>query len=258
MKRLLLGLVFLGPAIVSAQSAFDGVWRTNLESTDFVGKETYNLQDGLFRCSTCDPKVETRADGKDHALAGSPYYDTVNVRVVDDRTVEVVNKKAGKVAATVKLSASTDGKSLATEFVNVNKSGQQVSGKYMAIRLEPAPATAHRISGVWKPGKLDGLSENAMEITYKTTDDSLSMSDNAGNSYTAKLDGKDYPYKGDAGITAIAVRKIDARTIEETYKRNGKTVGVSRLTVAPDGKTLSASYQDKLRDIAVKWTADKR
>jgi hypothetical protein len=111
---------------------------------------------------------------------------------------------------------------------------------------------------VWRPGKLEGLSENAMDVTYKATGDTLSMSDNAGNSYTAKLDGKDYPYKGDAGITAVAVRKIDARTIEESYKRNGKTIAVTRLTVAPDGKVLSASYQDKVRDVEVKWTADKR
>jgi hypothetical protein len=258
MKRLLFGLVFLVPAIVSAQSAFDGVWRINLQSTDYIGKENYNLQDGVFRCSTCDPKVETTADGQDHPVSGSPYFDTVNVRAIDDRTIEVVNKKGGKVAATLKLSASNDGKSLAVEFVNVNEGGQQVKGKYMATRLEPAPASAHRISGVWRPGKLEGLSENAMDVTYKATGDTLSMSDNAGNSYTAKLDGKDYPYKGDAGITAVAVRKIDARTIEESYKRNGKTIAVTRLTVAPDGKVLSASYQDKVRDVEVKWTADKR
>jgi hypothetical protein len=100
---------------------------------------------------------------------------------------------------------------LAVEFVNVNEGGQQVKGKYMATRLEPAPASAHRISGVWRPGKLEGLSENAMDVTYKATGDTLSMSDNAGNSYTA-----------------------------------------------PDGKVLSASYQDKVRDVEVKWTADKR
>lgn len=99
---------------------------------------------------------------------------------------------------------------------------------------------------------------NAMEVTYKATADGLSMSDKAGNSYTASFDGKDYPYKGDPGVAAVSLQKIDARTLEETFKRNGKAVGVSRMTLAPDGKSMSVSYQDKVRDVAVKWTAAKR
>jgi hypothetical protein len=258
MKKLLFAAVFLAPTILLAQSGFDGVWRMNLQNTQYVGKENYSLQNGVFRCSTCDPKIDTKADGQDHSVSGSPYFDAVNVRVVDDRTVEIVYKKKAKVSGTSKLSASPDGKTLATEFANVTEGGQTVNGKYTAARLAAAPGSAHKISGVWQPGKLDDISENVMEVTYKGDGDGLSMSDKAGNSYTAKFDGKDYPYKGDPGITTVALQKIDARIIEETYKRDGKTVGVSRKTVAPDGKTMSVSFEDKVRSVTIKWTADKR
>jgi len=30
------------------------------------------------------------------------------------------------------------------------------------------------------------------------------------------------------------------------------------MTLAPDGKSVSLVYQDKVRDLTVKWTADKR
>ena len=84
------------------------------------------------------------------------------------------------------------------------------------------------------------------------------MSDQAGDSYTAKFDGKDYPYKGDPGTTSVSLKKIDANTIEETYKRNGKVIIVNRMTVAPDGKTLSANFEDKLRSVTFKSTAEKQ
>jgi hypothetical protein len=258
MKKLLLAVVVLGSTTVLAQSPFDGVWRMNLENTQYVGKESYNLQNGVFRCTTCDPKIDARADGQDHPASGSPYFDTVNVRIVDDRTVEIVYKKNGKVSSTVKMVASPDGKALNTEFVSVTEGGQKLAGNYASSRVDAAPGSAHRTSGVWQPGKLANASETMRETTYKTTGDRLSMSDKAGNSYTAAFDGKDHPFKGDPGITTVSLRKIDANTIEETYKRDGKTVGVSRMTITAGGKTMSASFHDTVRDVTVKWTADKK
>lgn len=65
--------------------------------------------------------------------------------------------------------------------------------------------------------------------------------------FTAKFDGKDYPITGtavSAGAEAIALRRIDERTIEWTYKRSGQSISrgeTTRCTISPDGKTLSCS-----------------
>lgn len=258
MKKLVLGFLFLAPTLLLAQSEFDGAWRINLQNTQYVGKETHSLKDGVFQCSSCDPKLDAKADGQDHPVTGSPYSDAVNIRVVDDRTVEVVSKKNGKMVSSSKISASPDGKMLTTEFITVTQGGQNITGKYTSSRVGAAPAAAHKISGTWQPGKLDNVSENAMEVTYKSNGDGLSMSDKSGNSYTAKFDGKDYPYKGDPGVTSVVLRKIDGRTVEETYKRDGKIIAVNRMTIAPGGKTMTVSAQDKVRDVTIKWTASKR
>jgi hypothetical protein len=250
--------VFLAPAILFAQSAFDGTWRVNLQSTQYFGKENFSLQDGVYRCSSCVPKINVKADGQDHQVSGSPYFDTINVRVVDDRTVETVAKKGGKLSGRTKLTASQDGKTLTTEFTGVTENGQNISGKYTSARVDAAREGAHKISGVWQPGKLESASENVLRVTYKVTEDGLSMTDQTGNSYTAKFDGKDYPFKGNPGVTSVSLKKIDANTIEETAKRNGKVIGVIRMTVAADGKTMSVNREDKLQGITVKWTAEKQ
>jgi hypothetical protein len=56
----------------------------------------------------------------------------------------------------------------------------------------------------------------------------------------------------------VSLKKIDANTIEETAKRNGKVISVRRMTVAADGKTMSVNSAGKLRGVTIKWTAEKQ
>ncbi len=251
-------MVLLAPAMLFAQSSLDGTWKFNPQNAQFVGKDNFSLQDGMYRCDTCAPKIQVKADGQDQKVSGSPYFDTTNVKAVDDRNVEIVNKKGGKVSGTSKMSASEDGNTLTTEWSFTSESGQQGSGKFTSKRVGTAPAGANRISGEWKPEKIENASENLMTVTYKVTEDGLSMTDQIGDSYTAKFDGKDYPYKGDPGTTHVSLKKIDANTIEETDKRDGKVISVTRITVAPDGKTMSFNIDDKLHNSSMKWTAEKQ
>ncbi len=257
MKKL--GIVFFVLGAVSAfgQSAFDGTWRLNPQSATFKGNDKFSLQSGTWQCDTCVPKVNVKADGQDQKVSGSPYYDTVSVREVDDHTVEITSKKAGKLAGTTKMTASNDGNTLTTEWSFVSESGKEGSGKYNSERVGDSVAGANKVSGTWKPGKVEGASESVSTFTYKVTEDGLSMSDPVGDSYTAKFDGKDYPYKGDPGTTSVSLKKIDANTIEETDKRKGKVITVVRMTVDPDGKTMKIAVDDKLHNTTANWTANK-
>jgi hypothetical protein len=258
MKGLITLALLLAPGTLFAQSALDGTWRIDPQSMTMVGTEKYSLQNGVYRCDSCSPKIELKADGQDHKVSGSPYSDAFNVRAVDDHTVEVVSKKDGKVVGTLKLTASEDGNELANEFTFVTGGGQNGAGKYSSTRVGTAPTGANKISGVWQPGPLQSATESMVVVTYKATGDGLSMSDQTGDSYSAKFDGKEYPFKGDPGVTSVSLKKIDANTIEETAKRNGKVISVNRITLAPDGKTLSFVFEDKLRDVTYKSTATKQ
>ena len=58
-------------------------------------------------------------------------------------------------------------------------------------------------------------------------------------SYTAKLDGKDYPVSGSDDFDAIAIKRIDDNTAVATLKKGGKQVSTARRVVSKDGKTLT-------------------
>ena len=258
MKRLFACVLFLVPTMLFGQSAFNGTWLSNPQSGQFSGKPmSFSLKNDTYRCDTCAPKIEVPADGKDHKITGSPYADSISARVMDDRTIEVVGKKDGNVERTIKNTVSADGNTLIREVIYF-PNGQEAHVKDVFARTSPAPPDAHKASGSWQQQKTENASDNIMKVTFKATSDELSMSDGIGDSYVAKFDGKDYPMKGDPGITSVALKKIDPKTIEETDKRDGKVIFVSRMTVSVDGQAMIIENSDKLHGTSSKYQAKKQ
>jgi|SRR5579862_1101760 len=62
--------------------------------------------------------------------------------------------------------------------------------------------------------------------------------------YTIKADGTDQTVKGNPYLDTVAIKVIDPNTIQETDKKNGKTVTTTKVTVAPDGKTATFDFTD--------------
>ena len=256
----LLLLMFLAPPVTMAQSVFDGIWKVDLGTAKFPQKpDEYLLKDGMYHCKTCAPPIEVKADGQDQKITGHPYYDTMNIKVVDDRTIEEADKKNGKTVATSKTWVSPDGNTLMFEFSDSSATNADpVTGKGSETRVSKGPEGSHAISGSWRMAKMESLSENALRITYKVTGESLTMSNQTGQSYTAKLDGTEAPYKGDPGTTSVSVKKTGANTMEETDKRDGKVISVARITVSADGKTMKVVVDDKLHGTQAEFTATKQ
>jgi hypothetical protein len=263
MKNLLLfGLVIAllvsVPAI--AQNAFDGTWKFNLSDAQFPKKpDVFLLQKGTYQCKTCVPPIDVKADGEDQPTSGHPYFDSVSIKVVDDRTIAEVDKKNGKIVATSKTVVSQDGKTATFEFSDSsNTNADPVTGKGSIKQVAKGPAGSHAISGSWVTSKLETISDNGLMVTFKLEGDSLSMTNLTGQSYVAKLDGTEAPYKGDPGTTSVSVKSVGKNTIEESDKRDGKVISVSRMTVASDGKTMTSKVEDKLHGTTMQFTAAKQ
>jgi hypothetical protein len=217
------------------------------------------LQGGMYECKTCVPPVNIKADGQDQKLAGDPYIDTMSVKVVDDRTVFETDKKNGETVGTSTTKVSADGKSATFEMTDSsNTNAAPVTGKGVMTRVAAGPAGSHALSGSWRTSKLDDFSDNALSITFKVEGDTLHMSDPTGHSYVAKLDGTDAPYKGDPGLSSVSVKRIDKNTVEETDKRDGKTLSIAKITVSADGKSLTYEVNDVRQGTHSKFVAVKQ
>jgi hypothetical protein len=250
----------LMPVLAMAQSAFDGTWKIDLNKAQLPTKpDVYLLQDGMYHCKTCAPPIDIKADGQDQKVTGHPYYDTMSIKVVDDRTIEETDKKNGKTVDISKMTVSPDGSTLTFEFTDSSAtSADPVTGRGEETRVAKGPAGSHAISGSWRVTKMESVSDNGLTFTYKIEGDSLTMTSPTGQTYTAKLDGTNAPYKGDPGITSVSVKRLGKNTMEETDRRDGKVISVARMTVAADGKTMTIAVNDKLHGTTSQFVAMKQ
>ncbi len=261
-KVFLVGLLMslLTPVLASAQSTLDGTWKADLNKAQLSKKpDVYLLQYGMYECKTCVPPIKIKADGEDQPVTGHPYYDTMSIKIVDDHSIEETDKKNGKTVTTSKTVVSDDGTKAGFEFSDSSATNADpVTGKGEMMLVGKGPVGSHAASGSWRTTKLENFSDNGVTITFKTEGDSLTMSTPTGQTYTAKLDGTEAPYKGDPGTSSVSVKRISKSTVEETDKRDGKVISVQRMTVAPDGKTLTIFVNDKLHGTTSQFVAEKQ
>jgi len=130
MKRLIvcsLALLFASSAFLQAADQFTGTWVLNVAKSKYSPgmppksqtTKLETLSDGIREVvdrvnadgTTTHWDFTAKFDGKDYPVMGDPDRDMASVKKLDDYTLEVVNKKAGKVTTSMKLVVAKDGKS---------------------------------------------------------------------------------------------------------------------------------------------------
>lgn len=253
MKRLaLIGFVFalLNPSAAVAQSRIAGTWKIDantLAATMPKGQFVWLVNGGVYECKSCTPPIRVHADGRDQPTPGQAY-DTISVAIVDDRTIRLIEKKHGQVVSDEKFTVSADGNTVTDEFAN---------WKVSMRRTANAPTGAHVISGQWQPFRLESTSDRGLLIAFRLDGDTVEMSRPTGESYAAKLDGTDARYNGEPRFNSVSVKRIDANTLEETDKFNGRVLVVSRMTVSADGETMTIAVRDLESGTSAQFAAKK-
>jgi hypothetical protein len=243
-----------------AAGVIDGTWKVDLGATQLPRKpDVYLLANGRFACSSCTPAFTIKADGALHPVAGHDYYDATSVRVIDAHTIAQLSSKRGKVVFKATNVVSADGKTLTYEFVDTSApSGVPVSGKGVETLVAPGPAGAHAISGAWRTTSMAGLSDSGMTISFKTTPGTVTMTTPTAQTYTARYGGPAVPIKGDPAMTMAAVTRAGTNGFVETDTRKGKVVSVMHISVAPDGRTMTAVVDDTVQGTTTTFKAIKQ
>ena len=256
--RIPLTALLLAPAVALAgASAFDGTWKTKTGSMQTTGKpDAFQLANGEYTCSSCDPPFTVKADGKYHETKGSPYHDSVAVKVLSPTSVEVSNQLAGKVIFEGTVEVSPDGSTLMGKFTD-HSGAKAASGSYTEKRAAAGPPGSHATSGAWLQTALTDGNDALRTVSYAMTADGFSMHWN-GQSYDAKFDGKEYPVAGDPTHTTVTLKRIDAHTVLETDHRLGKVTDEIHLAVAQDGKTISGEDKDLAHGQTTTYTLEKQ
>jgi hypothetical protein len=245
MKKLLCVVLWFLPVMLFAQSPFDGTWKTNMAESKLSQKPyVFSVNNGMYDCESCAPKINVKADGQDQPVTGQTY-DTIAVQVTDANTINVTAKKAGKAEFEQTRTVSQDGKMLTISGTSYPADGSQpVKSEAKFTRVSKGPAGSNATSGSWR---VQNVNEDTAGLisTWKSAGDGLSMSTPTGESWEAKVDGKDYPVKGTYANETVSLKKLSDRSIEATFKRDGKVESVDKIMVSPDGKKMTTVADNK-------------
>src|SRR4029077_12038577 len=102
-----------GPNFSKIEAIEGGLKFTN-DGVNAEGKPTHSEWSGKF-------------DGKDNPVKGDPNRDTAALKKIDDNTIEIVNKKDGKVTTTTRAVFSNDGKTRTQTTTGTNTKGEKVN-----------------------------------------------------------------------------------------------------------------------------------
>jgi hypothetical protein len=258
MKKFLCLISCFLPVMLFAQSPFDGTWKTNLAESKLSQKPyEYTVNNGMYDCESCAPKINVKADGQDQHVAGQTY-DTIAVQVVDANTIHLTAKKAGKTEFESTRKVSEDGKTLTiTNTVYPADGSQSFKAEAKLTRVSKGPDGSNATSGSWR---IQNVNEDAAGLigTWKSTSDGISFSTPTGESWEAKFDGKEYPVKGTYANETVSLKKIGDRSIESTFKRDGKVEYIAKATVSDDGKKMTTVYDNKLTGRVSRYVDEKQ
>lgn len=130
---------FVGVTMSFAADALMGTWKLNEAKSKITAGSQKNTN-VVYQATGDDVKVTSdgiggdgspthiewtgKFDGKDYPVTGDPNTDMRSYKKVDDHTLELTAKKAGKVTTTGRIVVSADGKTR-----TVNTKGTDSTGK---------------------------------------------------------------------------------------------------------------------------------
>jgi hypothetical protein len=217
----------------------------------------------ILRCSRMCRyrRAPANADFKESLLI-EDAIERDSTKVVDERTIEETRKKNSKVVTISKMTVSTDGNTATFDYTDdSHASGDSVTGRDSMVRVgkNKHSAGVHSISGSWRFSKMETLSDKALTFTLRVDNDTLSMTNPIGESYSAKLDGTEAPYKGDPSVSSVSVKRLSKGTIEETDLHDGKAIRVKRMMIDPaDLKTVHTIIADSVSGDSAVLVATKQ
>ena len=139
---LTLALCFVGTAMSFAQDPQLGTWKLNEAKSKIPAGAVKNTT-VVYAADGDNVKVTTdgtsgdgspthtewtgKFDGKDYPLTGDTTADSRSYKKIDDHTLALSNKKAGKVTISGHIVVSADGKSRTAHLTGTDPTGKNVS-----------------------------------------------------------------------------------------------------------------------------------
>lgn len=172
-------------------------------------------------------------DGRDAPVPGNPAFDHIQLRKIDKKRVEVLEKKNGAVVATLASRISNDGRELAITTSSLGRPDQvTVWSRSGGARVANDP-----LAGEWTQDLSKTRLRQGLVLRIEAVgNDAVHFS--GDYSYTARFDGKPYDVQNSRNDT-VTLGLIDPHTVEAIFRRDDQVSQTDRWSVSADGQQMT-------------------
>lgn len=229
-----------------AAGPFDGTWVEDLQTQmGEAGFDTYLVANGVYACRSCQPPRSYPADGKMRPVPGDTSVLRESAIVTGPRTL-VTRILDREMTRETTMTVAPDGKS--ATYVSLDAwpgRARRLRTEYRAVRVAPAPAGAHPVSGSWRGVAYVAAPEEYRSVTLHDAGGLFTRSNFRHGHYTARIGGPPVPITGDGkNIYRATVRASGPRTRVETIYLAGKAVVERTYALSPDGRALTTTVHN--------------
>ncbi len=122
------------------------------------------------------------------------------------------------------------------------------TGLSIALFMPTAAVAQSPFDGTWKVD-IENAQFPTTPYVYALKDGTYRCS-SCLSQIEVKADGEDHKVTGDPSRDSVSIKIINDRSITESDKKAGKTIGTKTTTISADGKTMKVEFSDNSNDTA--------
>lgn len=235
-------VLLLGSIQLYATDPRIGIWKEiSLEENPTTRMTITPEANGIHLKVTGDAggtlEFTAKFDGRDYPILHTLAVNQISLRKVNQTTIDATFKKDGRETGGMRrYEVTNDGKELvATDTVT----GQEDQYSIVFDRKGGPRDSTNPVVGSWIMNHAKTVQRNPEVVKFAPDGlNGVDFSGAAGFGYNAQFDGKDYPTQQGRDDT-VSLKWVDARTVEETWKRHGKVTDFVRCLISADGRQLT-------------------
>ena len=200
------------------------------------------LKDGVHVAMAGETKLDFTAkfDGHDVPAPGNLGFNQIELKRIDKRQAQVIEKKDGAVVSTVRDKISADGNELTVTTTRKGHPDQvAVWTRSGGVKVED-----NLFAGEWTEDLGKTLMRQSVPLKIEA-DGSGGVRFAWDYSYTARFDGKPHDLRNSRN-DSVTLALVDAHTVDAVYKRDNQMAQKDRWVVSADGKQMTLTSSGTL------------
>jgi hypothetical protein len=174
-----------------------------------------------------------KSGGHSTPVLGNPAFNQVELRRIDKRQAQVIEKKDGELVATVRTKLSNSG----NELTVVTSSAGHADVIAVWVRSAGAKVGGDLLAGEWTQDLSKTRLQQGLRLKFEP-DGNGAVRFSGDFSYTARFDGKQYDLHNSRNDT-VTLELVDSHTVNAIYRRGDQVTQKDKWQVSADGQQLA-------------------